>query len=671
MKFSTIATFTSFALVTQASIVPVYDYQQENGVLTGQSYNDLLNILGIDSTSANELGLFEGEKISTVVEKLNDLANAHESNNDKRDLGAILELIKIKKELILEAISALLTGKIIADKSGYLNLLDILQINKTEAIELGLTEGKGTFDLVKQLGDILQTEISLGFSYGKRDLGAVLELIKIKKELILEAISALLTGKITADKSGYLNLLDILQINKTEAIELGLTEGKGTFDLVKQLGDILQTEISLGFSYGKRDLGAVLELIKIKKELILEAISALLTGKITADKSGYLNLLDILQINKTEAIELGLTEGKGTFDLVKQLGDILQTEISLGFSYGKRDLGAVLELIKIKKELILEAISALLTGKITADKSGYLNLLDILQINKTEAIELGLTEGKGTFDLVKQLGDILQTEISLGFSYSKRDLGAILELIKIKKELILEAISALLTGKITADKSGYLNLLDILQINKTEAIELGLTEGKGTFDLVKQLGDILQTEISLGFSYSKRDLGAILELIKIKKELILEAISALLTGKITADKSGYLNLLDILQINKTEAIELGLTEGKGTFDLVKQLGDILQTEISLGFSYGKDKRDLGAILELIKIKKELILEAISALLTGKITADKSGYLNLLDILQINKTEAIELGLTEGEGTFDLVKQLGDILKTEISLGFSF
>ncbi|EDK45236.1 predicted protein [Lodderomyces elongisporus NRRL YB-4239] len=445
-------------------------------------------------------------------------------------------------------------------------------------------------------------------------------------------------------------------------------------------------KFSKAFTVATLAIGALAAYLK-PAELVLQRDEVAISG------DAYDNLLSILQIDQSTAAALGLTEGKSTRDLVDNLTGLLNARSEEPEVVKKRDLGLILQLVDLKIQKINEAISALLSGKITKDESGYINLLNILEINKTIAADLGLTQGSGTFDLVAQLGKLITIEISKGIGYSKggdsgtevkkRDLGLILQLVDLKIQKINEAISALLSGKITKDESGYINLLNILEINKTIAADLGLTQGSGTFDLVAQLGKLITIEISKGIGYSKggdsgtevkkRDLGLILQLVDLKIQKINEAISALLSGKITKDESGYINLLNILEINKTIAADLGLTQGSGTFDLVAQLGKLITIEISKGIGYSKGgdsgtevkKRDLGLILQLVDLKIQKINEAISALLSGKITKDESGYINLLNILEINKTIAADLGLTQGSGTFDLVAQLGKIITVEI------
>ncbi|CAK9437048.1 uncharacterized protein LODBEIA_P15020 [Lodderomyces beijingensis] len=247
MKFSRACSFAILAAtINAAAIKPV----ETNNVLTGCSQGDDETVVAL-TRGQTTFGL--SDTLDALWNQLIPTAGSADGIY-KRDLGAILDELKLKKEKIEEALAALITGKLAASKDKVDDIAKILQISKSEAISLGLTEDAKDSDLAFTLSKALSIEISKSFSFsksGKRDLGAILDELKLKKEKIEEALAALITGKLAASKDKVDDIAKILQISKSEAISLGLTEDAKDSDLAFTLSKALSIEISKSFNFGK------------------------------------------------------------------------------------------------------------------------------------------------------------------------------------------------------------------------------------------------------------------------------------------------------------------------------------------------------------------------------------------------------------------------------------
>ncbi|CAK9441410.1 uncharacterized protein LODBEIA_P52780 [Lodderomyces beijingensis] len=283
---------------------------------TVEGYDELLGLLGINATIANELGIILGEDAYDLVASLgkiieDEVEKEWKNLTSKRDL--VSDLVHIPITLLNQAIEGLLNGTITtADE-----LISFLDLSVATAGELGIVGGETVLQLVAQIAKLIATEIEHGLgSLKKRDL--VSDLVHIPITLLNQAIEGLLNGTITtADE-----LISFLDLSVATAGELGIVGGETVLQLVAQIAKLIATEIEHGLgSLKKRDLASDLESVSIT--LLTNAIEALTKGLITSGVKGFETLLGILGISAATANRLGLEATQTVAQWIKQLAQLI------------------------------------------------------------------------------------------------------------------------------------------------------------------------------------------------------------------------------------------------------------------------------------------------------------------------------------------------------------
>ena len=303
-----------------------------NLLVTGgiTAYDELLSVLGINATVANELGLLATETTSELINLIaklieqaiengflsakRDLA-PHTKVDSKRDLIGTLSQIPL--DVLSGALNLLVTGGI----STFDELISYLGVNTTEANELGLLATQTISGLVNQVVKLVEDAIENGFLSAKRDT-LTDDLSQIPLELLTQALHFLVTGAI----SGFDDLLGFLGINATEANELGLLATQTISGLVNQVAKLVEDAIENGFLSAKRDT-LTDDLSQIPLALLTAAVNAIVTGGILT----FDQLISWLGISPTVANKLGLFATQTISELLNQLIQLVETSIENGF----------------------------------------------------------------------------------------------------------------------------------------------------------------------------------------------------------------------------------------------------------------------------------------------------------------------------------------------------